>query len=198
MNYRQKLSYTALGAMIMSIGLGLGAIVTVPLIAQKTDVFDDIQCKSLTIMNENGRAAITLKTTNTSHVIIVHEFGGDDAAIALGSTRKANQLFINGENGKSAITIAQERGGIGTLAIKRPNTDQSASIATGDHGSTLTFTSPHGLPLISLFQLVDLGNGLTVRRQDGIKSAVDISSYPRGGNDITIFDRHGNMTWKAP
>ena len=36
MNLKQKCFYTALGAVIMLIGLGIGAIVSPPLIAQNT------------------------------------------------------------------------------------------------------------------------------------------------------------------
>ena len=38
-----------LGAVIMLIGLMVGAIVSPPLIAQKDDVFGDIQCTKLTV-----------------------------------------------------------------------------------------------------------------------------------------------------
>ena len=52
----------ALGAVIMLIGLAVGAIVSPPLIAQRNDVFGDIQCTGLTVVDKNGNKAIALKT----------------------------------------------------------------------------------------------------------------------------------------
>ena len=47
MNNKQKFGYTLLGALIMLIGIGVGAIVSPPLIAQRNAVFDEIVCNQL-------------------------------------------------------------------------------------------------------------------------------------------------------
>ena len=50
MNHKQILGYTVLGAMIMPIGIG--SIVSPPLIAQRDGVFGEIECSKLTVVNE--------------------------------------------------------------------------------------------------------------------------------------------------
>ena len=50
MIHKQKCFYTALGALIMLIGMGIGAMVSPPLIAQRGDVLGEIQCTGLTVM----------------------------------------------------------------------------------------------------------------------------------------------------
>ena len=42
MNHKQKCVYTILGAVIMLIGMGVGAIICPPLIAQREDVLGDL------------------------------------------------------------------------------------------------------------------------------------------------------------
>ena len=54
------LGYTALGAVLMLIGLGVGAIVSPPLIAQRIGVFDEIHCSKLTVSTKYGKPVIVL------------------------------------------------------------------------------------------------------------------------------------------
>ena len=64
MNYKQKLGYTCLGAAIMLIGIGVGSIVSPPLIAQRNGVFDEVNCSRLSIFDESKREVITLFAIN--------------------------------------------------------------------------------------------------------------------------------------
>ena len=54
MNRQQKLGYMVLGAVIMAVGIGLGAVVSPPLIAHRNGVFDEVVCGKLTVVNEKG------------------------------------------------------------------------------------------------------------------------------------------------
>ena len=58
MNQKQKCFYTALGALIMLFGLGAGALLGPPLIAQRKNVLDDLKCSSLTVVDAFGNPAI--------------------------------------------------------------------------------------------------------------------------------------------
>lgn len=60
MNHKQKYFYTALGAVIMLIGIGIGAIVS-PITAQSNRTFGEIQCAGLTVVDKEGRKLIELK-----------------------------------------------------------------------------------------------------------------------------------------
>ena len=50
-----------LGAVIMLVGLAVGAIVSPPLIAQRERVYDKIQCRELEVGDENGNQVIGLR-----------------------------------------------------------------------------------------------------------------------------------------
>ena len=62
----------ALGAVIMLIGLAVGAIVSPPLIAQRNGVFDKIQCTGLTVVDEDGKMGVELYRNS---VLIKHANG---------------------------------------------------------------------------------------------------------------------------
>ena len=46
MNQKQKFGYTVLGALIMLVGIGVGSIVSPPLIAQRDGVFGELSVPS--------------------------------------------------------------------------------------------------------------------------------------------------------
>ena len=76
MNHKQKFGYTALGAVIMLIGIGAGSIVSPPLIAQRDGVFGEIECTRLTVFDKAGKAAILLYTNESgNHVVIADKAG---------------------------------------------------------------------------------------------------------------------------
>ena len=75
MNFRQKLVYTALGGGLMLIGMLLTTIT--PLTAQK-DVFGDITCSSLTVVDKEGNAVIDLKSNENGGVVEVYDKDGKD------------------------------------------------------------------------------------------------------------------------
>ena len=75
MNFRQKLAYTALGGGLMLIGMLLTTIT--PLTAQK-DVFGDITCSSLTVVDKEGNAVIDLKSNENGGVVEVYDKDGKD------------------------------------------------------------------------------------------------------------------------
>ena len=61
MNSKQKFGYTILGAVIMAVGIGIGAIISPSLTAQSNGVFDEIVCRKLTVVNEEGTEKIVLE-----------------------------------------------------------------------------------------------------------------------------------------
>lgn len=55
MNHKQKLGYMALGAGILALGIIIGQFVTPDIEAQSNGVFDEIQCKKLTVGDKWGK-----------------------------------------------------------------------------------------------------------------------------------------------
>ena len=60
MNHKQKLGYTLLGAGILAIGIIIGQIITPDIEAQSNGVFDEITCRSLRIVDKDGKAKVIL------------------------------------------------------------------------------------------------------------------------------------------
>lgn len=70
MNSKQKLGYTILGAAIMIVGMGIGAIVSPNLIAQSDgewNHFDHVTCRSLTVADGNGLLGVRLVAGDGDH-----------------------------------------------------------------------------------------------------------------------------------
>ena len=88
-----------LGAVIMLIGLAVGAIVSPPLIAQRDDVFGEIQCRMLTVLNKQGKPAVALAST---------EYGGRvDVFNNQGKNRATMQV---NEYGNGAVSTWDRNG----------------------------------------------------------------------------------------
>ena len=83
MNSKQKCFYTALGAVIMLIGMGVGAILCSPLIAQREDILGDIQCTGLTVVNRSGEPAVLLRTSDLANRVIVRNLSEKDGFVSL-------------------------------------------------------------------------------------------------------------------
>ena len=57
MTHKQKLGYMLLGAGIMALGIIIGQVITPEIEAQSNGVFDEIQCRKLTVVDHNGETS---------------------------------------------------------------------------------------------------------------------------------------------
>lgn len=77
MNYKQKLGYTVLGAVIMLVGFGVGSVVSPPLVAQNSGVFDEMTCSKLTVRDERAdsykQEAIVLESSPDGNTITIFD-----------------------------------------------------------------------------------------------------------------------------
>ena len=126
MNHKQKLGYVALGALIMLVGLAVGAIVSPPLIAQRNDVFDKITCRSLEVVDENGNIAVRLESSLFSYDdqgnidmgagLLVYD-SLENVAIGVVSQESANRVYVNGKAGDESIKLMCTKGLGATMSI---------------------------------------------------------------------------------
>ena len=194
MNYKQKLGYTVLGAVIMLVGLGLGAIVAPPLIAQDTRLFDEIMCTRLTVLNRQGNPAFILGSDGENNTFGAFNPQGN-AAIALTSTDETNSL-----------SLATPDGQLGVL-INSSNTDTNLALHQAGKLAIV-------LRADSLFRFIKLlneeENTLINLSADNIgarliqlnnpkgETAVQLQSLVSGfANDVILYDRSGNEIWQA-
>ena len=201
MNYRQKLGYTALGAIIMLIGLTIGTIVAPPLIAQNTGVFDTIECKSLTILDNNGQPAINLVSDPVRNIIAVHKPGETEPDITISSGVISNDIMFHGEHGEHgehALSLSHIRADSSNqIMLSNPNGKIGITIASATQGNLMSFASRTGKPALLLYNLPNIRNGITISDNND-NHAVTVNSSVRYGNTVNVHDKHGAIIWEAP
>ena len=112
-----------LGAGIMLIGLVVGAIVSPPLIAQRVIVaqnreFDDVQCKRLTVVDENGNEAIVLEAGKVSNMITINAKYGKGAILINASEQLGSGIAIFDRHGKGGLLVgAYDEGNVIQITI---------------------------------------------------------------------------------
>ena len=200
MNYKQKLGYTILGAGIMLIGLGLGAIISPPLIAQRADVPDEITCSGLRVNDKNGNLIAYLGSPDgtAKGLYFFDPLGKPEAAInidkvsntllltspirktsiILGHSNDQNKLIVHDENGAPAISAIVGHNSVKAIMLANP-----------------TEEAENGIVISALPQIKD--NAIIVYNAAG-KRAVELNSNPTLGNRIRTYDMMGNFKWIAP
>ena len=115
MNYKQKLGYMALGAVIMALGIIIGQWGTPDIEAQSNGVFDKITCREIEVIDKDGNEAIRLYTT---------KHGGD--------------IRMESKDGRIAAMGIDERGGYVFLTGKGKGLDKGkVSISTDEDGASI-------------------------------------------------------------
>ena len=109
MTYKQKLGYTILGAAIMLVGLGLGAIVSPPLVAQRNGVFDTIQCKQIEVVDNEGNNVILMGTTGNGNGLVIHDDRGKPAISLISAKRQGNWVLVLDRQGNPATFMGGQR-----------------------------------------------------------------------------------------
>ncbi len=194
MNYKQKLSYTVLGAVIMLVGLGLGAIVAPPLIAQDTRVFDEIVCSGLTVLNPKGEAAFILTSDGEKNTLGAFNPKGKPA-IALISDGENNSLSLATPAGQlgflvntstTETNLALYQAGKLSIALRADSVFRFIKLLNEEENTLINLTADNvGARLIQL------------NNPKG-DTAVQLQSLVSGfGNDLILYDKSGNEIWRA-
>ena len=203
MNHRQKLGYTALGAIIMLIGLGIGTIVAPPLTAQRDPTIEHIQCASLTIVDENGQPALQLSSDGDgdgdSHLnyLTIYQPGGKQHAIDIFAMTQSTGVMINNENERPVIFLTNKPDGTTELILKDYTHKGSVEIGLRNQLAQMSILDRRGDPAISLSHLPILGNQISIRDKYGIQGAV-LESNSGFGNRLLFYDANDNKIWTAP
>ena len=197
MNYRQKLGYTALGAMIMLTGMTIDSILAPPSVAQRNGAFDEIQCSKLTVVNSLGTRAITLAShpirgnqinlydqTGTQRVGFLADADGTSMEISYPSAHSISLAAV--KNGADLSVENAE----GTLLI---------NLGASHDSRHLNMNNPAGRQMISLYTLDEgSSNAIALNNSNG-KDSVTLYSLARGIiKGINIYDHRGERVWQVP
>ena len=196
MNHKQKFTYTALGAVIMLIGLCVGAIISPPLIAQRNGVFDEITCRMLIVVDQAGKPAISLSASELfGNVIQISDKEG--IAIALAASEDSNVILVQDKAGKGGLHFnASAEENVIRLIDKAGKA--AVNLVTDRNGNGITVNAPgkDGNAAIALGAFAHEFLGTAIQIND--KTAINLSVNELLGNSMTIRDQAGRVMWETP
>ena len=219
MNYRQKLGYTALGAMIMLAGLTIGVIVSPPLIAQRNGIFDEIECSKLTVAGPQGKIAMHVSTDPTEGTDLqLYDPAGTPRVVVRAST-DGSFMQINPPSDPSIGLFAVEHGT--GFIMKNAQGKELINITGANHMRHLTLHNPDGKLAVALASIghndsnvISVYNtagkrGLNLTSDDGTftgitlydkadKIAATLAAHQATGKNSLIIYGAGQPVWTAP
>ena len=156
-----------LGAVIMLVGLAVGAIVSPPLIAQHNGVFGEIQCTSLTVVDNMGKTAVELYSSEgLANGIVIYNKQGN-SAVVLRSTEDSNVVALAGKQGNSAIGLLSHE----------------------DVGNSLTICNKQGEEVVMLHSTEYGGRVDVLNNQAKPRAVMGVNEYGNGA--VSTWDKNG-------
>ena len=166
MNHKQKCFYTALGAVIMLIGLGVGALVCPPLIAQRQDVFGEIQCTGLTVVDILGEPAIVLRTDeNLGNGVVIHNKAGTPALLFV-ANEAGNSVAVTDKLGEPAVLLRTSELA-NRVIVRNPSGKDGVRLSAGKVTNRVTVYNPEETNAVQLYA-DEVTNRVTVHNKVGI------------------------------
>lgn len=116
MNTKQKIGYTLLGAVIMLTGMWLSPLISPPLTAQHNGVFGEIQCTSLTVVDNMGKTAVELDSDEEAgNRVIVNNKQGK-GVVGLYNTEYGGRVDVYNNREKNRATMSVNEYGNGAVS----------------------------------------------------------------------------------
>ena len=166
MNQKQKCFYTALGAVIMLIGIGVGAIICPPLIAQKGDVLGEIQCTGLTVVDMAGNPVIVLRTDETlGNGIVIHNPQGTPAVLLV-ADETGNNLAVADKSGEPAVLLRTSELAHRVI-VHNPAGKDGVRLSAGKVANRVTVYNPEEANAVQLYA-DEVTNRVSVHNKMGI------------------------------
>ena len=187
MNQKQKLGYMVLGAGIMAIGIIIGQIITPDIEAQNNGVFDEITCRSLNVVDENGNRGIFLLATedlNTIHIGGNNPGGGGISLTTrhFEGTDPDNSILIHDEAGNTAIKLeAKEHQNY--VQVFDNAGKEAIILRSHENANSILVFDTVGEPAI-LLSAIESENHLFVVRKGGEGSVKLVGTKDRSGVSI--------------
>ena len=166
MNQKQKCFYTALGAVIMLIGIGVGAIICPPLVAQREDVLGDILCTRLTVVDMAGNPVIVLRTDETlGNGIVIHNPQGTPAVLLV-ADETGNSVAVADKSGEPAVLLRTSELA-NRVIVRNPSGKDGIRFSAGKVANRITVYNPEETNAVQLYA-DEVANRVTVHNQVGI------------------------------
>lgn len=200
MNFKQKLAYTALGGILVTIGMISATFLTDHGVAQDDMTlmeFDEIKCRRLSIVDNRGRTYAVLQKTfermsDTADVIQIYN---DDRRIvySAGFDPKGNGVWkVNNRHGKRvALCGVESDSGNGFLEVKGAN-GGVAAVTADDHGGALNLFQQEGGEAKARLGIEPNGGFVRVLGTNGGQAQAYVDA--NGGGAISVFSQDGGSS----
>ena len=180
MQLRNKLSYIALGGLLMLIGMLASSVFMSSLFAQR-DKFEDIECTSLTVVDNgtiqvwNGSGLVYLKDGKLGMVLGVDEHGGF--------------VRVYDNNGKSKAAVsADEHSGRVTVNGNDKSEKVGVALDVTEHGGRVSAFGKDGRSNVGLSVNEDGGFVGVYSNDKNEKSGVALGVTEHGGR-VNVFGK---------
>ena len=170
MNYKQKLRYSVLGSVLTLVGMGLGAFLPTPLIAQDSRIFKRIICSEFFIVDNEGRPGVLMTTTPRGSSFISMKNAASDES-------------------ETSIDLTASALGGGYIAVGNPLNKEVFKLDTSSYSTTLDTNNPSGDKGLT-FEAAAL-KSLDLYGHNGNEAISLYSASLRGGAGITFKDATG-------
>ncbi len=166
MNHKQKAFYTALGAVIMLVGMGFGAIICPPLIAQRGNVLGDIQCTGLTVVDMSGEPAIILRADEAlGNGVVLHNPAGTPALLLV-ADETGNSVAVADKSGEPAVLL-RTNAVANRVIVRNPSGRDGVRLSAGKVANRVTVSNLEEITAVQLYA-DEISNRVTVHNQVGI------------------------------
>ena len=174
MNMKQKLTYMLIGCLFTLAGTVISNLTNTPTQAQDEKVIDEIVCKKLKIVNDEG---ITMSV--------------------LGSSLGRGRLGMYNEVGKPRVYIGTSIFGGGYMQMVNAAGMPLVSIVSLSNGGSISIDNAAGMPLVSIGTSVgNKAGSLSINNETG-KTLINIGGQAGHPNDgiINIYNHKGE--WRS-
>ena len=195
MNHKQKLGYTLLGAGIMALGIIIGQVITPDIEAQSNVVLDEITCRSLKVVDKDGKMAIDLSTSDGGgrHIVVYNKEG-----------RTGINLVVEEVLGNS-VAIFEKDGGLG-IGLSAWETGNRVSLQKGSGRLELFVDDDEFSQVEAYWAYGEKSSGVSLKSSPLGSSAAVYCAGKGGiglsardfGTRITVSDGAGQIQWEAP
>ena len=166
MNHKQKCFYSALGALIMLIGMGVGVILCPPLIAQRADLIGDLKCTSLTVVDMSGEPAIVLRTDETlGNGILLHNPAGTPAVLLV-ADETGNSVAVADKSGEPAVLLRTSELA-NRVIVRNPAGKDGVRLSAGKVANRVTVYNKTEANAVQLYA-DEVANRVTIHNKVGI------------------------------
>ena len=166
MNQKQKCFYTALGAVIMLIGIGVGATLCPPLIAQKGDVLGEVQCTGLTVVDMSGEPAIILRVNEAlGNGVVIHNPRGTPAVLLV-ADETGNNLAVADKSGEPAVLLRTSELA-NRVIVRKPSGKDGVRLSAGKVANRVTVYNKTEANAVQLYA-DEVTNRVIIHNQVGI------------------------------